>query len=84
MQKGSQKSLVAGEWITIREFIDDGSGYTLPRYEAKLLEDVDKEYLEDELVLVKETHSRSQHGRVYQLPIDVFEDIGTRLSSRGD
>lgn len=82
MQKESIQSLNPDEWVTIREFMDDSSGYTLPRYEAKLLEDVDKEYLESELVLVRETHSRSQHGRTYQLPVDVFEDIGTRLSSR--
>jgi hypothetical protein len=82
MQKEPIQSLNSDEWVTIREFIDGNSGHTLPRYEAKLLEDVDKEYLESELVLVRETHSRSQHSRMYQFPVDVFEDIGTRLASR--
>jgi hypothetical protein len=79
MQKAPKKKLGSGEWVTIRDFTDDDDGYTFPKYEAKFVGDVDRQYVEDEIVLLKKTSPMSEAEHMYHLPLDVFEGIAGRL-----
>lgn len=78
MAKASQTSVNSDEWMTVRDFTEDESGYTLPKYEAKFVEDVRKEYVEDEIVLVKETSSFGSE-RTYYVPKEAIEVISRLL-----
>ena len=75
MQKERQKGISSEDWTTVREFSRNESGDPLPKYEAKLVEDVDKRFLEDEIVLIRETNDRWESERTYQLPKQVFENV---------
>jgi hypothetical protein len=79
MSKASQPSLDDEEWVTIRDFTEGTQGYTLPKYEAKVVNGVDKKYLESELVLIKETGSISGKERMYQFPKAMFERLADGL-----
>lgn len=74
-----QTGLTDDKWITVRDFHDGGNGFTLPKYEAKYVTDVDRAYIENEIVLLRVTHSLSDDQRVYHLPKAVFEEVGARL-----
>jgi len=75
MQKRNRTSLDSDEWVTIRDFSDGEDGYPLPRYEVKYLDDVEKDHLEGELVLLKETRSTGGNGRIYQFPPEVLRNV---------
>lgn len=77
MQKERQRTLNSEDWTTVREFSTNESGDPLPKYEAKLVKGVGKRYLEDEIVLLRETDGRWESERTYQLPKQVFENVGT-------
>lgn len=79
MQKSIQSSLNSEKWVTIRDFVDDETGYTLPKYEAKYVADVDKQFLEDDLVLVKRTEAITGGEHLYHFPRSVFEGVVDRL-----
>jgi hypothetical protein len=79
MQKTSQIALGAGEWVTVRDFVDDGDGFTLPKYEAKLIEDVDRPYVEDDVVLLKKTSPINGTEHLSHLPKAAFEGVTERL-----
>lgn len=79
MQESVQAQRTSDEWITVRDFTDNGTGYSLPKYEVRYVPDVDKEYISDELVLVKKTDSTSGRERIYQFPKEVFEGVADRL-----
>lgn len=74
----SESQLTDDEWVTIREFSDCADGGPLPRYEAKCVGDVDKAYLDDELVLLKEIRPGG-YERTYHVPTEVVSDIAERL-----
>lgn len=78
MENISKSQLTDDEWVTIREFIERTDGGPLPRYEAKCVEDVNKAYLDDELVLLKEIRPGG-YERTYHVPIEVVSDIAERL-----
>lgn len=79
MQKEAQMQLNSDEWVTIRDFTEGESDYTLPKYEAKFVTDVDKDYVENEVVLVKLTSSIDGSERLYNLPREVFEGVADNL-----
>lgn len=72
-------SLSNDDWTTIRDFRESESGYTLPKYEAKFVDDVSKKHLEDELVLVKETNPLGGE-RMYHIPREVLSGLQDRLA----
>jgi hypothetical protein len=74
MSRADRKSINDEEWMTIRDFDTDAEGNTLPRYEAKFVEEMDKSYIENEIVLVKETSSFGSE-RMYHVPRAVVEDV---------
>lgn len=63
------------QWTTIRDFATDDAGNPLPKYEAKLVEDVDKPYLDPDVVLVKRTDPFFEGELTYPLPRVVVEGI---------
>jgi len=75
-------SLLSGdEWLTVRDFSEGKNGSPLPKYEAKLAQNIDKEFLDSELVLVRVT--RQVGGEeMYHIPKDTFLDIGKRIPER--
>jgi len=74
MSKVDRRSINDENWTTIRDFDTDEEGNTLPRYEAKFVEGVEKRYVESEIVLVKETSSLGGE-RLYHVPKEVIEDV---------
>ena len=78
MSKAARTSIDSDEWSTIRDHEESGDGYVLPKYEAKFVEDLSKEALDDEIVLVRETSS-SGGERLYHVPRAVIEDVSGRL-----
>jgi hypothetical protein len=79
MQKTSDKESESGEWITIRGFTDDSDDCPFPKYEAKFVDDVDRQYVENEIVLLKKTSPVNGAEHMYHLPLEVFERIASRL-----
>jgi len=79
MPKVEQKHLNSEDWITVCDFSVDDDGLPLPRYEAKHVANVGKDFVEDDVVIVRETHERSGHERMYHLPTDAVESIADRL-----
>lgn len=75
MQKEKHSSQKSDDWITVRDFTTDKHGSPLPKYEVKYVEDVDKAYVEDELVLLRETSSIGGESRISHLPREVFEEV---------
>ncbi|MFC6725043.1 hypothetical protein ACFQE1_11805 [Halobium palmae] len=63
------------EWTVVREFVEGEEGYTQSRYEAKFVEDVSKRFVEDDVVLVKETSGIDGRDRMYHFPEDVFRRV---------
>jgi hypothetical protein len=78
MQKLGRTSLDGEEWNTIRDFSEKGDGTPLPKYEAKFVRDVEKEFIDDDLVLVKETKPFGSE-RTYHVPREVVADIARLL-----
>jgi hypothetical protein len=79
MRKTRQTNAKQGDWKVVRDFEDDGSGFRRSRYEVKLVTDVEKEFVESDLVMVKETDSFAGHTRVYHLPKEVVENAAATL-----
>ena len=79
MQKSLRTLLDDDEWTTVRDFSEHETGYDLPKYEAMFVEDVDQQFLEDELVLVKRTSAIDGGERLYHFPREVFEGVVDRL-----
>jgi len=74
MSKADRSSINDEDWTTVRNFETDDEGNTLPRYEAKFVEGMEKSYIESEIVLVKETSSLGGE-RMYHVPKEVIEDV---------
>ncbi|WP_276255977.1 hypothetical protein [Halomontanus rarus] len=72
-------TLQADEWTVIRDFVEDDCGNVQPKYEAKFVESVSKEFIDDNIVLVKETLPFSTDGRMYHLPKDVLTQLADRV-----
>lgn len=72
MGKAAQSSISSDKWETIRDFSEKEDGYTWPKYEAKFIEDVGKQYIEDEIVLLKETNSFGGE-QMYYIPREALE-----------
>lgn len=75
MEGRPQSPLGDEEWTIVRDFTDTDAGHTLPRYEAKFVEDGGTMYPEDEVVLVKETNARNGRERMHRFPREVFERV---------
>jgi hypothetical protein len=67
------------EWMTIRDFESGDTGCPFPKFEAKYVEQVDQQYVEDDLVLIKETNAATGGERLHHIPRDVFERVIDRL-----
>lgn len=78
MTSAVQTSINDEDWFLIRDFVDDGEKFTLPKYEAKYVADVGKGTLDDDLVLVRETSSFGNE-RIHHVPRDVIESIAIHL-----
>lgn len=82
MKEVSQSLLNSDEWCEVRGFSEREDGSPLPKYEAKFVQDVGEEFIDDELVIVKETQQfRSE--RMYYVPREVVVDIARRLPELG-
>ncbi|MFP8890378.1 hypothetical protein ACLI4U_11460 [Natrialbaceae archaeon A-CW2] len=75
MQQTTTNRLTSDEWTTVRDFTVGEHGQQFPRYEAKFVSNVDAEYVENELVLVRETDVITGSEQIYQLPKGVFEGV---------
>ncbi|MCU4751170.1 hypothetical protein OB919_04105 [Halobacteria archaeon AArc-curdl1] len=75
MQKTTSTKLTSDEWTTVRDSTVGEHGQQFPRYEAKFVSNIDAEYVENELVLVRETNVITGSERIYQLPKGVFEGV---------
>jgi hypothetical protein len=84
LQRQSDDGDGADEWVTVREFVNDDSGFEYPKYEVTTVEDHDQEGVEDELVLLREVSPVSGHERVYQFPPSVVEAAAERLADRSE
>ncbi|WP_255197379.1 hypothetical protein [Halorarius litoreus] len=80
MESDVKSRLNSKEWTTIRDFVDDEDGFRLPRYEAKYVEQPGMEYVENDLVLVKQVSSISGAEQIYHLPKGVFEGVVDSLT----
>lgn len=78
-ESAANTTLSETEWSTIRDFTEDGNGHTLPRYEAKLLRETDRRYIENEFVLVRVTQPSSRREKRYRIPTDVFQQVAQQL-----
>lgn len=78
MQKATRTTISSEEWAAIRDFETDDPSVPTDKYEAKYLEDVEKPYVEDDLILLKKTSSLGGE-RIYHLPRDVVEELAGRL-----
>jgi hypothetical protein len=78
----NQKSGKFEEWVELRGFTSDESGFEYPKYETKILSDIDKEHVENDIVLIKETDPRSGHEKMYQLPTEVVEGIAKQIQTQ--
>jgi len=74
MSKAEHSSINSEDWLTIRDFDTDDEGNALPRYEAKYVDGIEKEYIDDELVLVKETRPVGSE-RMYHVPREVITGV---------
>lgn len=80
MSLSGQSKINEAEWVTIRDFKENEHGNTLPKYEAKFAAASDKEFVDDEVVFLKETSFYGNgDARMYHVPREVFEDISTHL-----
>ncbi|WP_323171271.1 hypothetical protein [Natrialba sp. PRR66] len=81
MQRSAQKSLNSDEWTTISDFGNEESANSVSKYEAKFIANVEKQYIENEIVLVKETRSMGGE-QLYHIPKTVFEGIVDQLPAQ--
>lgn len=81
MQRSAQTLLNSDEWTTIRDFENEKSANSVSKYEAKFIANVEKQYIENEIVLVKETHSMGGE-QLYHIPKTVFEGIVDQLPAQ--
>jgi hypothetical protein len=73
-------SLDEEKWTLVRDFEENEAGHALPRYEAKAVTGVSKRFVEDDVVLLRETSSIGpDHGRTFLLPREVVEETARRL-----
>ncbi|MEF8814952.1 MAG: hypothetical protein V5A55_14235 [Halovenus sp.] len=79
MPKVEQKQLNSEDWITVRDFDEDDEGLALSRYEAKYVANVGKDYVENDLVVIKETDKRSGCEQMYHLPREAIQTVADRL-----
>ena len=79
MAVSNQTTATSDDWVEIRDFTKDDSGFEHSKYEVKVLENVEKEYIEDDIVILKETDPRSGHEKLYQFPTEAIERIVDQL-----
>lgn len=78
----SQKDSESVQWVELRGFTSDESGFEYPKYEMKVLSDVEREHVEDDITMIKETDPRSGHEKMYQLPTDVVEAMTKQVQTQ--
>jgi hypothetical protein len=78
VSKSERSSIGEETWSTIRDFHTDDEGNELPRYEAKFIDSIEKEYIDDEIVLVKETRPAGSE-RLYHVPREVITGVSDRI-----
>jgi hypothetical protein len=79
MAKVEQKQINSEDWTTIRDFTEGDDGLALSRYEAKYVANVGKDYVENDLVIIKETDERSGCEQMYHLPREAIETVADQL-----
>lgn len=79
MHRQRDRRLDDEAWTTVRPFADESETYAQPKYEAKLVDASERDYLADEVVLLRKTCSVSGGEQVSQFPREVFETVAAHL-----
>lgn len=66
------------EWTLVQDFNKDKHGVCRSKFEAKAVTDVSKQYIDDEIVIVKKTAPMGGE-RTYILPQRVIKETARRL-----
>jgi hypothetical protein len=78
MEESDTDCLRSDDWTVVRDFEEGEAGHRFPRYEAKYVEDVEQTFVENDVVLLKETFP-SEKERIYHLPKSAFQGAADRL-----
>ena len=84
MSESDRPCLNSETWTVVRDFADGDAGHRFPKYEAKYVADVEQSFVENELVLLRETFPSSDKERLYHLPKEAFERAAAHLPEAGE
>jgi hypothetical protein len=79
MQKTAGRKLNEDDWVTVRDFTDDGVGFASAKFEAKYVEDIEKRHVDGDVVLVRETRPGSEFEKMHFFPKEAVEGLCDRL-----
>jgi hypothetical protein len=82
MAVSNQEHTKSEDWVEVRGVTSDESGFEFPKYETKVLSNIEKQHIEDDIVMLKQTDPRSGHEKIYHLPTEVVEGMAKQVQTQ--